>query len=223
MDFERARFNMIEQQIRPWDVLDQTVLDLLSIVKREDFVAPTYRTLAFSDLGLPILLDGEDTGEVMLAPKVEARLLQELMLTGHESVLEIGTGTGYMAALLAHRANDVISAELLPELVELARNNLQRANVLSVSVVQADAALGLPGHPGGFDRILVSGSMPLLPPSLLAQLKVGGHLAAIVGEMPVMQAQIVSRIDESRYSSRILFETIAPSLKNAPLPPRFQF
>src|SRR6266850_3245101 len=182
MNIEQARFNMIEQQIRPWDVLDQGVLSLLAVVKREDFVPAAYKALAFVDTEVPL-----PHGQCMLAPKVEARLLQELEVHKHERVLEVGTGSGYMAALLGHKAQQVISLELIAELADTAITNLHRANVMNVSVRNADGSRGLPDE-GPFDVILLSGSVPEVPPSLLAQLKVGGRLAAIVGQQPVMRA-----------------------------------
>jgi protein-L-isoaspartate(D-aspartate) O-methyltransferase len=224
-DFERARFNMIEQQIRPWDVLDPAVLELLSVVRRELFVPPQFRALAFSDMEVPLKLDGVDTGETMLAPKVEARFLQELGLKAHESVLEIGTGSGYMAALAAHRSAHVISVEILPSLVAFARANLQRAGVRNVRVESGDGAHGWagPNAPSAYDAIIVSGSLPALPPSLQQQLKVGGRMAVIVGDGPVMYAQIVTRIASNTFDTRTLFETWAKPLANAWHPQRFKF
>lgn len=224
-DLERARFNMIEQQIRPWDVLDPAVLELLSIVRREQFVPAQFRALAFNDMELPLKLDGVDTGETMLTPKIEARFLQELALKAHESVLEVGTGSGYMAALAAHRSAHVISVEILPQLAVFARANLQRAGVRNVRVEEGDGARGWTGAhaPSAYDAIIVSGSLPAIPPSLQDQLKVGGRLAAIVGDGPVMSAQIVTRISGAVFDTRALFETWAKPLTNAWRPPRFKF
>jgi len=151
MNIEQARFNMIEQQIRPWDVLDQGVLSLLAVVKREDFVPPAYRAMAFVDTEVPL-----PAGQCMLAPKVEARLLQELSVHKHEQVLEVGAGSGYMAALLGHKAQQVTTMEIHPELAAMARANLQRAAVLNVNVRQADGSHGLHDE-GPFDVILLSG------------------------------------------------------------------
>src|SRR3990167_3408066 len=170
----QARFNMIEQQIRRWDVLDGEVLELLSVVKREDFVPLAHKSLAFADLEIPL-----PGGQRMLSPKVEARLLQDLAIQKTDKVLEIGTGSGYMAALLAHRAQRVISLEILPELAEVARANLAKAGIANVEVHNFDGAKGASGE-GPFDVILLSGSVAEVPHSLLAQLKVGGRLAAIV-------------------------------------------
>lgn len=218
---EQARFNMIEQQIRPWDVLDPAVLELLAIVKREDFVPPAYRAMAFVDTEIP-LPTSDGARENMLAPRVEARLLQELTVARHETVLEVGAGSGYMAALLAHKARQVVSLEIHPELARFAAANLQRAAVLNASVRQADGAAGLPGE-GPFDVILLSGSVSALPPALLAQLKVGGRLAAIVGQQPVMRAVRVTRVDEHSFHSVDLFDTVATRLHGFAEPSRFHF
>ena len=218
---ERARFNMIEQQIRPWDVLDPAVLELLAVVKREDFVPPAYRALAFVDTEVP-LPTSDGAREVMLAPRVEARLLQELSVARHETVLEIGAGSGFMAALLAHKARQVISLEVHPELARFAADNLARAGVRSASVRQIDGAAGLPGE-APFDVILLSGSVASVPPALLAQLKVGGRLAAVVGQLPVMRAVRITRVDEHAFASADLFDTVAPRLHGFDEPTRFQF
>jgi len=217
MNVEQARFNMIEQQIRPWDVLDQSVLSLLAVVKREDFVPPAYRALAFVDTEVPL-----PHGQRMLAPKVEARLLQELDVHKHERVLEIGTGSGYMAALLGHKAQQVITLENDAELAAIARANLQRAGLVNVEVRQAEGARGLPDD-GPFDVILLSGSVAEVPPSLLAQLKVGGRLAAIVGQLPIMRATLFTRSGEHGFASVELFDTVAPRLAGFDEPDRFRF
>ena len=217
MNIEQARFNMIEQQIRPWDVLDQGVLSLLAVVKREDFVPAAYQALAFVDTEVPL-----PSGQCMLAPKVQARLLQELDVRRHERVLEIGTGSGYMAALLGHKAQQVISLERDPQLAEVARANLQRAGVMNVSVRQADGSRGLPEE-GPFDAILLSGSVAEVPPQLLAQLKVGGRLAAVVGQLPIMRATLFTRTNEHDFSSVELFDTVAPRLVGFDEPSRFKF
>jgi protein-L-isoaspartate(D-aspartate) O-methyltransferase len=230
LDVERARFNMVEQQIRPWEVLDQSVLDLLMLVRREQFVPPALRALAFTDMDLPLKLEVHtnegsalvDTGEVMFAPKVEARFLQELGIKPHEHVLEIGTGSGYMAALLAHKAQYVVSVEIDQRLQRFAAANLARAGVRNVKVELGDGAQGWPA-PAPYDVIMVSGALPVLPDQLLAQLKIGGRLAAIVGEAPVMSAEIVTRVSDSGYDTLHLFETVAKPLRNALRPSRFKF
>ena len=226
LDIERARYNMVEQQVRTWEVLDQSVLDLLLVVRREEFVPPAYRQLAFTDMEVPLRLTGEDgpydSGETMFAPKVEARFLQELQVKPHEQVLEIGTGSGHMAALLAHKAQQVLSVEIDPKLAAFAQANLARAGVRNVKVEPGDGAQGWPAH-APYDVIMVSGGLPMLPPGLIAQLRVGGRLAAIVGEPPAMSAQIVTRLSETGYDTLPLFETLAKPLRNAQQPSRFRF
>jgi protein-L-isoaspartate(D-aspartate) O-methyltransferase len=220
-DTERARFNMIEQQIRPWDVLDAAVLELLAVVKREDFVPPAYRALAFVDTEVP-LPTRDGTREVMLAPKVEARLLQELSVARHETVLEIGAGSGFMAALLAHKARQVISLEIHAGLARFAADNLARSGVRGAAVRHMDGAAGLPGE-APFDVILLSGSVAAVPPALLAQLKIGGRLAAVVGQLPVMRAVRITRVDEHAFTSVDLFDTVAARLHDFEEPTRFHF
>ncbi|HEY1393072.1 MAG TPA: protein-L-isoaspartate O-methyltransferase [Methylibium sp.] len=217
MNVEQARFNMIEQQIRPWDVLDTSVLSLLAIVKREDFVPAAQRALAFMDLEVPLA-----DGQAMLSPKVEARMLQELAPARHELVLEVGTGSGYMAALLAHKAQRVVSLEIRPELAAFARQNLQRAAVLNVEVREADGAKGYAAE-APFDAIVLSGSVAEVPQALLDQLKIGGRLIAIVGEEPVMRATLVTRVGEHEFRSVDLFDTVAPRLEHFPEPSKFSF
>lgn len=221
MDLEQARFNMIEQQIRPWEVLDPQVLQLLSVVKREDFVPLAHRALAFVDMEIP-LREGGAQGQVMLAPRVEARLLQDLNVQAHEKVLEIGAGSGYMAALLAHRAQRVVTLEIQPELARMARANLQRAGIQNVEVREADGAQGAQAE-GPFDVILLSGSVAELPQQLLAQLKLGGRLAAIVGDEPMMRATLVTRTGDSAWSTAQPWDTVAPRLLNFAQPSRFHF
>ncbi|HEY0820952.1 MAG TPA: protein-L-isoaspartate O-methyltransferase [Rhizobacter sp.] len=217
MNTEQARFNMIEQQIRPWDVLDPSVLSLLAVVKREDFVPAAYRGMAFFDTEVPL-----PNGQVMLAPKVEARLLQELEVRKHERVLEIGAGSGHMAALLAHKARQVVTMEIDPVLAKLASENLRRASVTNVSVVEGDGSKRLPTA-GPFDAILLSGSVASIPQALLNELKVGGRLAAIVGQEPVMNAVLVTRVGDNEFRSVNLFDTVAQRLSGFEEPSRFHF
>jgi protein-L-isoaspartate(D-aspartate) O-methyltransferase len=216
MNIEQARFNMIEQQIRPWDVLDPDVLELLALVRREDFVPPQHRALAFVDTEVPL-----PSGQSMLAPKVEARLLQELAVQRHERVLEVGAGSGYMAALLAHRGQHVTTFEIDAELARLAADNLRRAWISNVNVLHADASRVVP-EGGPFDVILLSGSVAELPRTLLAQLKPGGRLAAIVGQLPIMRATVVTRSGDG-FSQVELFDTVAPRLKGFVEPTKFVF
>ena len=216
MNIELARFNMIEQQIRPWDVLDPDVLELLALVRREDFVPPQHRALAFVDTEVPL-----PNGQCMLAPKVEARLLQELAVQRHERALEVGTGSGYMAALLAHRAQHVTTLEVDPELARLAADNLKKAWISNVTVLNADASRVVP-EGGPFDAVVLSGSVAQLPRMLLAQLKDGGRLVAIVGQLPIMRAVLVTRSGDG-FATVELFDTVAPRLKGFGEPSRFVF
>jgi protein-L-isoaspartate(D-aspartate) O-methyltransferase len=215
MNIEQARFNMIEQQIRPWDVLDQSVLSLLAVVKREDFVPAQHRAVALMDLEVPL-----PGGQVMLAPRVEARLLQKLGLQRHEKVLEIGTGSGFMAALMAHKAQQVVSYEKRAELASLARENLRHAAIMNVEVRQGDGSNGDAGR-GPWDAILLSGSVAEVPQALLQQLKVGGRLIAIVGDEPVMRALRVRRVSERDFRTEVLFDTVALRLEGFATPTRF--
>lgn len=217
MNIEQARFNMIEQQIRPWNVLDQDVLDLLHVVKREQFVPAAYQNLAFADVEIPL-----PGGAAMLAPKFEARILQEVGVKKHETVLEIGTGSGYMAALLAHRAAKVTTVEINPETAELAKKNLANAGVHNVTVEVGNGAQGWEkGAP--YDVIVISGALEVLPEAILKQVKVGGRIAAIVGQAPVMEAAIITRTGDNAYSTVKVFETNVRYLTGAPVPSHFQF
>jgi protein-L-isoaspartate(D-aspartate) O-methyltransferase len=224
-DFDLARANMIKQQIRTWVTLDDDVVELLSVVRREDFVPLAQKALAFADFRIPLLQPAEEAlqnGHCMLEPKIEARVLQELRLKPHDKVLEVGAGSGYMAALLAQRAQRVISLELQPELVAMARANLQRAGITNVEVRKADGAKGLAGE-GPFDAIVLSGSVAEVPPLLLSQLKIGGRLSAIVGFEPVMRATLITRTGETTYTTTQPWDTVAPRLANFPEPSRFHF
>jgi protein-L-isoaspartate(D-aspartate) O-methyltransferase len=216
MNIEQARFYMIEQQIRTWDVLDLGVLELLSIVKREEFVPDAYKNLAFSDTEIPL-----SCGESMFAPKMEARILQEAAVRKHENVLEIGTGSGYMAALLGYKARHVTTIEIEPELKALAERNLAKTLVSNVNVVLGDGAQGW--GTDQYDVIIVSGSLPVVPASLLQQIKIGGRLIAIVGQAPVMSAEIITRISDISYNTLKLFETSIKPLRNAVTPSHFKF
>ena len=217
MNIELARFNMIEQQIRPWDVLNPGVLELLGVVKREDFVPTAYQSMAFVDTEVPL-----PGGQCMLAPKVEARILQELDVHKHERVLEIGTGSGFMAALLAHKSQHVTTFEINPELARFAARNLKRAGVMNVDVRATDGARGLASD-APFDVIVLSGSVAEVPAALLAQLKVGGRLVAIVGQEPVMRAMLVRRSTDQGFEHTVLFDTVAQRLSGFSEPTRFQF
>ena len=217
MNIEQARFNMIEQQIRPWDVLDPQVLDLLFVVKREDFVPPAYRNLAFADMEIPL-----GGGQQMLAPKIEAKMLQELTLKKTDKVLEIGTGSGYMAALLAARSEHVVTVETRPELIEMAKQNFGRAGITNVTIERGDGAKGW-AQRGPYDAIVVSGSLPAVPDVLLKQLRVGGKLAVVVGEAPVMEAQLITCTADGIYNTVNLFETVIPPLDGVEAKGSFTF
>jgi protein-L-isoaspartate(D-aspartate) O-methyltransferase len=221
MNIEQARSNMIEQQIRPWDVLDAGVLALLAVVRREDFVPAAYRALAFVDTEVPLPTATGET-QCMLAPKVEARLLQELAVHKHERVLEVGAGSGFMAALLAHKAQHVTTLEIDPDLARFARTNLRRAGVMNATVIEADGAGGWRGE-APFDVIVLSGSVADVPATLLAQLKAGGRLVAIVGQEPIMRAVLIKRSADQSLSRQVLFDTVAQRLRGFEEPTRFRF
>jgi len=216
MDFEKARFNMVEQQIRTWEVLDQGILDLLFLVRREDFVPPEYRLLAFADLEIPL---GDH--QKMWAPKMEARVLQELAIEHGESVLEIGTGSGYLTALLARLGARVTSVEINPRLAAEARAKLARAAVGSVELVVGDGARGWGG--ATYNAIVLTGSTPVLPDAFIEQLAPGGRVFAVVGEPPVMLARLTRLVAPGALAKRILFETVVDPLTNAATPERFEF
>lgn len=219
MDLNQARFNMIEQQIRPWEVLDPQVLNLLSVVRREDFVPLAHKALAFVDMEIPL---GTAPSQVMLAPRVQARLLQELALKKTDKVLEVGTGSGFMAALMAHQADSVLSLELDASLAAQAQKNLQNAAIHNVIVRVADGSQGaLADAP--FDAILLSGSVAQVPTALLQQLKVGGRLVAIVGDEPMMRATVVTRTSDSSYTTTEPWDCNASRLAGFTEPSHFTF
>lgn len=221
MNIEQARFNMIEQQIRTWDVLDLDILDLLLVVKRENFVPAAHRNLAFMDTEIPL-----PCGQNMFTPKLEARILQEVALKKHENVLEIGAGSGYMAALLAHKSRHVTSVEIEPELKALAEKNLAANGIVNVKVELGDGARGWAGagNDGApYDVIVISGGLPVLPEAFLQQIKIGGRILAIIGEAPVMSAELVTRVSDTAYNTVKLFETSVKLLKNAATPSHFHF
>ncbi len=219
MNIEQARRNMIEQQIRTWEVLDLDILKTLVAVRREAFVPTAYQALAFVDTEIPL-----PEGENMLSPKLEARLLQEAAVQPHESVLEIGAGSGYMAALLAHHAKQVITVEIVPELRALAEKNLANYGVGNVSVALGDGARGWSGSGSQtFDVIMISGSLPVVPEAFLRQLSVGGRLLAVIGEAPVMSACMITRVSDDAWDTVKLFETSIKALRNAEKPSAFRF
>jgi protein-L-isoaspartate(D-aspartate) O-methyltransferase len=218
MNIEQARFNMIEQQIRPWNVLDHDVLEMLTLIKRENFVPPAYKNLAFADTEIPL-----HCGKNMFAPKVEARLLQALAVKKHEQVLEIGTGSGYMAALLAYKGRHVNTVEIEPQLKLMAEKNLAAQGFINVSVLAGDGAQGWAKGMEPYDVIMISGGLPVLPDVFLQQIKIGGRIAAIIGYPPSMTAQLITRISQTEYRTENLFETNVRMLRQTGAPSQFQF
>jgi protein-L-isoaspartate(D-aspartate) O-methyltransferase len=221
---EQARFNMIQQQIRPWDVLDLDVLDALAEVRREEFVPPEHQGLAFMDIEIPLHGAPDEAAQKgwnMLAPRVEARMLQDLQILPTDKVLEIGAGSGYMAALLASQARQVLSLEIVPELAEMARENLLSAGITNATVRLADGATD-PLPEGPFDVIVLSGSVAEVPPALLQKLTEGGRLGAIVGLNPVMRATFVRR-KGNNFETTAPWDTMAPRLVGFPEPSPFKF
>ena len=217
IDVQKARFNMIEQQIRPWNVLDAGVLALLAAVRRDAFVPEAHKALAFADLEIPL-----PGGQCMLAPRLEARLLQDLAIQKTDKVLEIGTGCGFMTALLAQLASSVLSLELNPELVALAKGNLQKAGIRNADVRQGDGSQGAAAH-GPFDVIVLGGSVADIPHNLLEQLKIGGRLGAVVGDEPVMCATFITRTSATDFRTTQPWDCDAPRLQNFAEKSRFVF
>jgi protein-L-isoaspartate(D-aspartate) O-methyltransferase len=212
MNLEQARFNMVEQQVRPWEVFDQRVLDRLTEVPREDFVPPAFRNLAYADIQIPI-----GHGQVMLPPSIEGRLLQALGIRKQDSVLEIGTGTGYLTMVMASLASHVTSVDIFPELQRLAGHQLE-----NVSLEAGDAARGWSKN-GPFDAIAVTGSLPNLPDAFPEALTLGGRLFVVLGQAPVMEAVLITRMGEKEWSREGLFETVIPPLLNSEPRPKFTF
>ena len=217
MNIEQARFNMVEQQIRTWDVLDPDVLALLFEVKRERFVPEAHRALAFMDLEIPI-----GHGEAMMQPKVEARILQELAIQPHETVYEAGTGTGYLTALLSRRARHVTSAEIHADLRAGAASALGAEGISNVTLLDGDSARAPLGETA-YDVIVLTGSTPLLPDAFAARLNPGGRIFAVTGEEPVMEAVLVRHVAKDSFRRTVLFETMLKPLVNALEPTRFRF
>lgn len=220
MDFEQARFNMVEQQIRPWEVLDPAILDLLFHVKREDFIGEDRRSLAFADVELPL-----PNGSRMLQPKMEARMVQDLALQAGDRVLEVGTGSGYVTALLASLSAEVFSVESDAAMQATAEANLRRAGCLDkVHLQQGNGLLGLEAH-APFDAIFVGGSVPVVPERLKAQLAIGGRMVVTVGDLPVMTMRLIRRVAENAFTDTALYETCLPRLQGSEAiePERFQF
>ncbi len=219
-DIELARFNMIEQQIRPWDVSDSKVLDALFRVRRELFVPSTYRSLAFSDLEIPLTIAAGETHQTMLAPKLEAKFAQLLQLKEDDCVLEVGTGSGYQAALLAQIARGVMSIEIDPRLAAFAQHNLQQAGISNVTVETGDSRNGW--GTTEYDAILVTGAVPAIPDALKYQLCEGGRMIVVVGQAPAMTAYRVTRTTAASFETTPLFETVIKPLSGF-CPSRFKF
>ncbi len=217
MNLEQARFNMIEQQIRPWDVLDDLVLGVLSATPREDFVPPALRELAFSDICIPLANE-----QCMMPPKLEGRLLQSLSIRPDDEILEIGTGSGYLSACLARLGGHVYSVDLFADFIDSARARLAQHNITNVTLERGDAAAGWESDVR-YDVIAVTGSLPMLHRGFHTLLKPGGRLFVIVGQPPIMQALLITRAGEQEWTSESLFETAIPALLNAPRPTAFRF
>ncbi|MHB1051774.1 MAG: protein-L-isoaspartate O-methyltransferase family protein [Thiobacillus sp.] len=217
MNIEQARYNMVEQQIRTWDVLNQEVLDLLFRLHREDFVPEQRRAMAFVDMEIPL-----GHGQAMWTPKLEARVLQELVIRPTDRVLEIGTGSGYLTALLAADAAEVVSVDIVPEFTASATQTLRAHGIHNVTLHTGDAARDWPDE-AGFDVIVLTGSTPLLSDAFRRRLKVGGRMFAITGVAPVMQAQLITCTAPGATRSVVLFETCVAPLQNAPQPAAFVF
>ncbi len=217
MNFEQARFNMVEQQIRPWDVLDDNVLRLINELPRDQFVPATERRLAYADIEIPL-----NHGQCMMAPKIEARLLQSLTVKESDSVLEIGTGSGYLTALLARLAKHVYSIDIFDDFIRDARSKLSAAGITNVTLQTGDGANGWAAH-GPYDAIAATASYPTLPQKLLNQLKIGGRLFVVVGNEPVMEALLITRTGEQAWSRESLFETTLPRMHNVQEPSKFVF
>lgn len=217
LNLEEARFNMIEQQIRTWDVLDDQILETLANTPREDFVAERYRALAFSDISVPLAHE-----QVMMPPKLEGRLLQSLLLKPTDSVLEIGTGSGYLTACLAKLAGSVHSVDIFADFIEEAGSKLEKHGINNVTFENIDAATGL-DTPQRYDAIAVTGSLPLLHHGYHELLNPGGRLFVIVGKPPIMQALLITRTGDQEWREESLFEISIPPLINAPQPDAFRF
>ncbi len=217
MNFEQARANMVEQQIRTWDVLDQAVLDSVSAIPRDEFVPDAYRTLAYSDFEIPL-----GYGEKMMMPKVEARLLQSLNLVSSDRVLEVGTGSGYLTALLAHQCAHVLTVEFRPGLLELAQQKLDRRGYGNILFEHGDGIDGWqPNEP--YEAIVLTGSVATPRKAIERQLTIGGRLFLVIGESPAMEARLITRVGESEFRSETLFETDIAPLIGGEAAPQFKF
>jgi len=217
MNLEQARYNMIEQQIRPWDVLNQDVLDVLTRIPREEFVPKAYRNMAFTDTEIPL-----EHGQSMLSPKIEARLLQAVEVQTKDDILQIGTGSGYLTALLASMGGHVTSVDIHAELQQQAQTKLDEHNIQNVTMECEDAAQDWKPNQR-YDVIVIAGSLPVLPETFQQALNKDGRLFAFVGDAPAMEAILITRVGENEWSHEVLFETEVPELENAQQPERFSF
>lgn len=223
LDLAKARFNMIEQQVRPWEVLDPAVLALLDSVPRDAFVSDAHKALAYVDMELPL---GNGADQVMLAPRLQARMVQDLAVQPTDKVLEIGTGSGYTTALLSRLAQRVVSIEIDAAIAASARSNLQRAGVSNADVHVADATangFAACAAEGPWNAILVGGSVAEVPQALLDLLAPGGRLIAVTGQEPMMRATLITRVEGASFRSEQPWDTVAPRLRNFPEPSRFSF
>ncbi|MGB5438194.1 MAG: protein-L-isoaspartate O-methyltransferase [Gammaproteobacteria bacterium] len=216
-DFEQARFNMIEQQVRTWEVLDQRVLDTMSRIPREDFVPQRYRSLAFADTNIPL-----GNKQVMMTPKVEGRLLQALRIKPEDSILEVGTGSGYLTACLASLGRHVTSIDIMPDFTTTAADKLAKQGISNTTLETADVANGL-NSSEQYDVIAVTGSLPLLQQQFHENLKTSGRLFVITGKLPIMEAMLITRVNRDNWSQETLFETSIPALEHASRPQGFVF
>ena len=215
LNFEEARHNMIVQQIQPWNVRDDKVLDLIRRLPREDFVPAEYKEHAFTDMNIPL-----GNGQEMMSPKLEAYMVQALQIQTQDKVLEVGTGTGYFTALLASQARHVITVDIDADMQKRAEEKLNAHQITNVTYEVGDAALGWDAHKP-FDVIAITGSLPILPETFQRNLNVGGRLIAIIGDAPAMELILITRIKENEWSHQVLLETDIPALINAAEPERF--
>ena len=218
MNAEQARFNMIEQQIRPWGVFDPGLLDALHDVPRENFVPQAHRDLAFAEVQLPI---GHD--QVMIRPLVEAKLIQSLTLTPSDTVLEIGTGSGYMSAIMSYLCARVDTVEIFPDFIDSARTRLQEHDIRNIRCHEGDGALGWTGGEEYYDAIILTGSVPAIPETYKTRLNMGGRLVAVVGNLPATECQLLTRLDDHSWQTSSVFDVEIPRLLNVELAEVFKF
>ncbi|MEK6748493.1 MAG: protein-L-isoaspartate O-methyltransferase [Pseudomonadota bacterium] len=218
VNFDLARFNMVEQQIRTWEVFDHRVLDVLHAVPRELFVPTHLRNLAYADLSLPL-----DNGQTMMSPMLAAKMLQALNIQHTDSVLEIGTGSGYSTALLARLCKELRSVDCFPDMLKLAAQHLKTLNITNATLEEADVSSPQWNNEGPYDVIALTGSVPVLPERFKHNLRVGGRLFAVIGEEPLMEAKLITRVGEREWVEEVLFETMLAPLLNIRKPVQFTF